>query len=143
MDEPKNLKHRKFIQLLGSGSLSQAEAYKQAVSNHQKSKKMLEQGGSRLAKRYAVLIGLHRQKAKEIVERAHEKKEVLAVFTQILTQAQVDARLSDIIRGEVKGTTVADINRAIDIYYKRFGSNAATRAEVNTTTDMRVLVMNV
>ena len=144
---PKN--HLKYIELLQSG-VPQREAYLQSVAKAGSKISTMDASASTLARRYSNLINLSNETAKEIIKQAHEKKEavnalneVLTVSAKILTQAQVDAVLCEIINGDVSGTTAADRNRAIDIYNKRFGSNAAKLIDINTTTDMRVLVMNV
>jgi hypothetical protein len=144
---PKN--HLKYIELCASG-VPQEDAYRQCIGNPTTKETTVQCNASKYAKRYHHLIHLSHDKEKEIIQQAHEKKEavnalngVLALTAKILTQAQVDAVLCEIINGEIAGATAADRNRAIDIYNKRFGSNAAKLIDINTTTDMRVLVMNV
>jgi hypothetical protein len=144
---PKN--HLKYIELLQSG-VPQREAYLQSVAKAGSKTATMDASASTLARRYHSLIHLSNDKAKEIIKQAHEKKEavialngVMALAAKVLSVVEVDAILCEIMTGQIAGTTAADRNRAIDIYYKRFGSNAAKLIDINTTTDMRVLVMNV
>lgn len=140
--------HSEFIRLVVSGE-TQTNAYKQAISKGKASKAILEQGGSRIAKKYTKQITELKQKSQKIVEQANDSKEAKIALKSILTQAEVDSELCKIIKGESlvqKIVIVAgklevidyckpdhsDKLKAIDLYNKRFGSNEAIKTDITS-----------
>lgn len=104
--------------------------------------------GSRLAKKYAKEIQQAKKKAQSIVEHVKDKEVVKNALNKVLTQAEVDAKLCDIIKGEPievislnafgkpcknKITaTIPHILGAIETYNRRFGSNAPTKTDLTS-----------
>ena len=141
-----NKKHIEFIRLVANGE-TQTEAYRVTCGNLKVTSKVAKVKGSQLAKRYAQEITEVKQKAQKVVELANESKEAKNALKAILTQAEVDATLSKIIRGEDECEKIlviggkaqiiktckpdhSDKLKAIDLYNKRFGSNAPTKQEI-------------
>lgn len=138
--------HYQFIKLVSEGS-DYATAYA-TVCNPNATKSNCKSQGSRLAKKYAIEIHQAKEKAQKVVEQANETKEAKNALKSILTQAEVDAKLCETINMELVevqalnsqgkvfkakiSPTIAERNKAIDTYYKRFGSNAPIKTENKT-----------
>lgn len=141
----RNEKHKEFVRLVGAGKTFES-AYQLAI-NGQSTKKSCRENGSRLAKRYAKEIAQERERRARVVERAKDSDVVKKALKSVLTQAEVDAKLSAIINGDrikvqmmnASGKiysgkitpTIADITKAIDLYNKRFGSNAPIKSTIS------------
>lgn len=137
-------KHNEFIRLVASGE-TQWKSYKLSFPKKNLSKKTCEVEGSKLAKRYAFKIQQAKENAQKLIEQANKEKEAQIVLKQILTQAEVDAKLCKIINGELievqilnqQGKvfkelitpTISEQRAAIETYNKRFGSNAAEKID--------------
>ena len=137
-------KHNEFIRLVASGE-TQWKSYKLSFPKKNLSKKTCEVEGNKLAKRYALEIQQARENAQKVIEQANKEKEAQIVLKQILTQAEVDAKLCKIINGELievqilnqQGKvfkelitpTISEQRAAIETYNKRFGSNAAEKID--------------
>ena len=138
-------KHTEFIRLVANGT-NQSEAYRATVGNPMATLSAVKSKASNLAKKYANEIQQERERTRKVIEEAHDIKDVQNALNKVLTQAQVDAELSEIITGNgvVEKIVVvagkiqviksckpdhADKLRAIDIYNKRFGSNAPTKTD--------------
>jgi len=124
-----SLKHKEFIRLIASGE-TQANAYRLSIGKEGISKSGCEAKGSLLAKKYAKEIQQLIEKKAKAVESVHENKDVQIALKSILTQAEVDAKLCEII---LKTKFDGDRLRAIEVYNKRFGSNAPIRNDMNVT----------
>ncbi len=137
-------KHNEFIRLVASGE-TQWKSYKLSFPKKNLSKKTCEVEGNKLAKKYALQIQQARENAQKVIEQANKEKEAQIVLKQILTQAEVDAKLCKIINGELievqqlnqQGKvfkalitpTISEQRAAIETYNKRFGSNAAEKID--------------
>jgi len=137
-------KHLEFIRLVANGE-TQSNAYKVSFGKLKVSKNVSEVKGSQLAKKYALQIQEARENAQKAIEQANKEKEAEIALKQILTQAEVDAKLCKIINGELievqqlntQGKvfkalitpTISEQRLAIETYNKRFGSNAAEKID--------------
>ena len=137
-------KHNEFIRLVASGE-TQWKSYKLSFPKKNLSKKTCEVENNKLAKRYALEIQQARENAQKVIEQASKEKEAEIALKQILTQAEVDAKLCKIINGELievqilnqQGKvfkelitpTISEQRAAIETYNKRFGSNAAEKID--------------
>ena len=137
-------KHNEFIRLVASGE-TQWKSYKLSFPKKNLSKKTCEVEGNKLAKKYALQIQQAKENAQKVIEQANKEKEAEIVLKQILTQAEVDAKLCKIINGELievqilnqQGKvfkelitpTISEQRAAIETYNKRFGSNAAEKID--------------
>ncbi len=92
----------------------------------------------RLAKKYSLHIAELKEKAIKLVEAAHDSSIVKNALNDILTQSEVDAALCKIM---MKGKSDGDKLKAIDLYNKRFGSNAPIKSDVKLT-DMVAPIIN-
>lgn len=140
--------HRVFIELMARG-LSASDAYRQGMGKKDATMKTANEMGSKLAKRFEFEI----QKAKELdrqaVEEAKGAEVLKTALLGLLSQAEVDAKLCSIIRGESETERIlvvagriqkypnskpdhGEVIRAIDLYNKRFGSYAAQQVDVTT-----------
>ena len=143
MNIPKN--HKEFIRLVADGT-AQDEAYRLTSPNKSLTKATSRVEGSKLAKKYALEIQQAKEKASDIVEQANNDKDVQIALKSILTKAEVDAVNSSMIKGELYqvqmvnsqgkiwkamvSPTIAERQKAIDTYYKRFGLNEAQKQEL-------------
>jgi hypothetical protein len=142
---PKN--HKEFIRLVVSGE-NQMNAYKLTASNKTITNDSAKVKGSQLAKKYALEIAQEKERQARVLSDVQDKDIVQNALKQILTQAEVDAKLCDIIKGKLifmqqlnnQGETyksqvtptIADITKAIDLYNKRFGSNAPVKQDITS-----------
>ncbi len=137
-------KHLEFIRLVANGE-TQSNAYKVSFGKLKVSKNVSEVKGSQLAKKYALQIQQARENAQKAIEQAYKEKQAQIALKQILTQAEVDAKLCKIIKGElievqqlntqgkvfkaIITPTISEQRLAIETYNKRFGSNAAEKID--------------
>jgi len=138
-------KHAEFIRLVANGT-SQTDAYRVTSGNKLVTSSVAKVKGSQLAKKYALQIQEARENAQKVIEQANKEKEAEIALKQILTQAEVDAKLCKIINGELievqqlnkQGKvfkalitpTISEQRLAIETYNKRFGSNEAIKTEI-------------
>lgn len=138
-------KHLEFIRLVANGE-TQSKAYKVTLGNKWVTSNVAKVKGSQLAKKYALQIQQAKENAQKLIEQANKEKEAQIVLKQILTQAEVDAKLCKIINGELievqqlntQGKvfkalitpTISEQRLAIETYNKRFGSNEAIKTEI-------------
>jgi len=143
MNIPKN--HKEFIRLVAD-DLAQDEAYRLTNANKTLTMATCRVNGSKLAKKYALEIQEAKKKALDIVEQANNTKDVQNALKSILTKAEVDAKLCEIIKGDLQevqmlnnqgkvfkamiSPTLSERAKAIDTYYRRFGLNEAQKQEV-------------
>jgi len=142
MNIPKN--HKEFIRLVSDG-IAQDEAYLVTIGNNKVTKATARSKGSALAKKYALEIQELKKKASNIVEEANKDKDVKNALKLILTKAEVDAQICNIIKGDLQevqmlnnqgkvfkakvSPTISERTKAIEVYYKRFGLNEAEKVE--------------
>jgi hypothetical protein len=138
-------KHKEFIRLVIDG-VAQDEAYLVTVGNNKVTRATARAKGSAMAKKYALEIQQAKERASEIVEQANKDKDVQKALKSTLTKAEVDAINSSMIQGELYqvqmvnsqgkiwkamvSPTIAERQKAIDTYYKRFGLNEAQKQEL-------------
>jgi hypothetical protein len=142
--------HIEFIRLVSNG-IEYATAYA-TIRNLPAINANCRSQGSRLAVKYAKEIAQEKEKARKAVEDANKDKDAQNALKRILTQAEVDAALCEILLGTAiakktfcvpgVGTTTVDVTpdhgerlKAIDLYNKRFGSNGAVKVEVQNNLD--------
>jgi len=140
-----------FIQLVARGN-NYSDAYRQAMNKGQATAKSANEQGSKLAKRYEYEIQQAKEAHRKAIEEARGEEIIKKALAGLLTQAEVDAKLCSIIRGNctvervlvVSGTIQkypnskpdhGEILRAVDIYNKRFGSYAAQAVDVTSGGD--------
>lgn len=144
MAKPISKSHQEFIRLVVSGR-SQQDAYRLSVGKKGVRSNVCDVKGSQLAKRYASDIASERERLASVVQAANDSESVKEALKSVLSQAQVDAKLCSIINGTFEYEDVVPVNgklmklkrqpnanetaKAIDLYNKRFGSNAPTKAE--------------
>lgn len=142
---PKN--HKEFIRLVVSGE-NQMNAYRLTAANKSITTDSAKVKGSQLAKKYALEIAEEKERQAKAISDAQDKDIVQNALKQVLSQAEVDAKLCDIINGKLifmqqlngQGKiykaqvtpTISDITKAIDLYNKRFGSNAPVKQDITT-----------
>ena len=143
MNIPKN--HREFIRLVADG-IAQDEAYRLTSTNNTLTTATCRVNGSKLAKKYALEIQDLKKKALDIVEEVNKNKDVKNALESILTKAEVDAHICNIIKGDLQevqmlnnqgkvfkakvSPTISERTKAAEVYYKRFGLNEAEKSEV-------------
>ena len=148
MEKGLTAKHKQFIQLVASGDTITA-AYLATSNNKQLTNGTARANGSKLAKKYEKEIEKAKEKYVGSITNAKEREVVENALKSILSQAEVDAKLCSIISGEfeieesaffdgvrVKSTRSPNANevvKAIDVYNKRFGANAAQKVELSGT----------
>lgn len=138
-------KHQEFIRLVSNGTL-QGEAYKLSVGKSGVSRNVADVKGSQLAKRYSKEIQQAKKASAKAVQHANESSDAQIALKQVLTQIEVDAKLCSIINGTFEYEDVIPVNgklmpfakkpnasdtiKAIDLYNKRFGSNATEKKDI-------------
>lgn len=139
-------KHQEFIRLVANGT-PQNEAYRATSSNPKATAKTAKEQGSKLARRYAKEILEAKEKASKLIEEANNSEASQNALKSILTQAEVDKILTDIISGQefeaqqlnittgklIKSKvrpTIAERRAAIETYNKRFGSNIDVKQHI-------------
>ena len=151
--KPLKESHLKFIQLIAEGK-PQGEAYRVTIGKSGVSQKVSDVKASQLCKRYASQIASEREKIQSLVVSAKDSEVVRIALKSVLSQAEVDAKLSSIIDGsflsedvmfvsgkpmKVKRTPNAgEVSKAIDLYNKRFGANAPSKIDA-TVKDLTVV----
>lgn len=147
--------HKKFIEFIVNGE-SQSVAYRLSIGKKGISKSVCEVKGCQLAKRYATEIAQERERRAMIIQAANDSAIVKDALKSVLTQAQVDAKLSAIINGEEQEVkqlnaqgkvfkafvtpSILDRLKAIDLYNKRFGSNAPVKSDVALHSNEEIFV---
>lgn len=148
--------HSEFIRLVAGGE-NLKTAYSLTYPNKHLTKGTIAVESSKLAKRYALEIQQAKKQAADIVQQANESEAVKSALKSILTQAEVDAKLCDIIKGKPQlvqqlnsqgkvfkaeiTPSISDQTKAIDLYNKRFGSNEAIKQEINVTETQKATVV--
>jgi hypothetical protein len=94
-------KHIEFVQLVAKG-FQQEEAYRLTIGNKDTTSGSARAQGSKLAKKYAVLIDLEREKLKTIVDAAQKDKVVKIAQMDIMTSAERMEFLTKMAKGEMK-----------------------------------------
>jgi hypothetical protein len=138
-------KHKEFMRLVIDG-VAQDEAYLVTVGNNKVTKATARAKGSAMAKKYALEIQELKKKASDIVEQVNKDKDVKIALKSILTKAEVDAHICNIIKGDLQevqmlnnqgkvfkakvSPTIAERTKAAEVYYKRFGLNEAEKQEL-------------
>lgn len=138
-------KHIEFIDLVSKG-ISQQEAYLLTSTNKSLTKATARVEGSKLAKKYAKEIQLRKEKAAEVVMAANDETQAKEALKSIVDQANADAKIfrilsSDdivediiVVSGKVqivkRKPTQSEIQKAYELYCKRFGSYAPNRTEI-------------
>ena len=140
--------HTEFIRLVSEGVTFEkafvTTCNKNATSSYARSY------GSRLAKKYAKQIELERNRIQAIITSTKDDETLKNALNGILSQAEVDKKLCDIINGDFVVNDVAifqgspipfmrqpnasEVKGAIDSYYKRFGLNAPTQIKSENST---------
>lgn len=136
-------KHYEFIKLVSEGATFEA-AYATSCNETATNANARSQG-SRLAKKYATEIAEANERLQKVITSVRDSEIVKTALNGILSQVEVDKKLSDIINGElieitqmnafgkaikVKiSPTISQIQSGIEAYYKRFGSNAPSKIE--------------
>ncbi|MES2287754.1 MAG: hypothetical protein V4547_18845 [Bacteroidota bacterium] len=144
--------HTEFIRLVANGE-KQKYAYSLSYPNKSLSSKTCEVESSKLAKKYAVLITQEQERLQKVITDAKDAEVVKAAINGILSQAEVDKKLCDIINGDLIRITAVDAfgkthtNEitstlsqrllAIDLYNKRFGSNAPIKNKTEITGQLK------
>ena len=153
-------KHIEFINLVVKG-VSQQEAYILTSTNKHLTKPTARVEGSKLAKRYAKEIQERKEIDASIVTDAANKYEAISALKSVVEQAKADAKvfriLGDddnvedviIVAGKVqtieRKPTQGEIQKAYDLYCKRFGSNAPTKTALTNTNGedvKQVIIIN-
>jgi hypothetical protein len=119
-------KHQEFIRLVANGA-NQKEAYRVSIGKSGVSDSTCEGKSSNLAKKYAKEIDAERKRIQDIVTSTKDSEVIKTALNGILSQAEVDKALCDSIINPENGSEKL---KAIDLYNKRFGSNAPVKSEV-------------
>jgi len=122
-------KHQEFIRLVANGE-TQSSAYQSTIGNNKVADTTARVKGSQLSKKYVKEIQNLVDLKVNAVQSVYEKKDVKTALESILSQAEVDSKLCDII---LKAKHDGDRLRAIEVYNKRFGSNAPIKNDMNIT----------
>ena len=148
-------KHLEFIRLVSKNVL-QRDAWRQASGNLTASDKTAAEKGSKWAKRFAKEIQAAREAASKAIEIAYQNKEVQDALVNIPSEAQADAKAFRILtendlvddsyvigfNKETKKLTVApfqrkptqaEIQKAYDLFCKRFGKNSPAKLQTEHT----------
>lgn len=129
--KPKSKEHIEFCNLVSKGTTYKDAYYLQVGCKNNTSDATCEQQGSRLAKKYAEYIQELKERISMAIDKAHEKEAVNDALKEILTVAQVDAKLCKLIDKLDP--------RAMDLYYKRFGHYAPTKVENEVIVSEKVV----
>ena len=147
-------KHIEFIDLVSKG-ISQQEAYLLTSTNKSLTKATARVEGSKLAKKYAKEIQLRKEKAAEVVMAANDETQAKEALKSIVDQANADAKIfrilsSDdivediiVVSGKVqivkRKPTQSEIQKAYELYCKRFGSYAPTKVDNTHTGSVHII----
>ena len=148
MEKGLTAKHRRFVQLVAQGETI-VKAYLLTTGNKKQTNATARVNGSKLAKKYAKEIETARENINNAISQAKESEVVEQALKSILSQAEVDAKLCTIISGEfeieeyaysdgaryktTRSPNANEVVKAIDVYNKRFGANAAQKVELSGT----------
>ena len=135
-------KHTEFINLVAKGTTFQ-EAYCITSNNKTITKATARVQGSILAKRYVIEIQETKKKDADLVSAASAKYDAQFALKSVVDQANADAKAfrilgdDDIVEDSIfvagkveiikRTPTQGEIQKAYDLYCKRFGSNAPTK----------------
>jgi hypothetical protein len=122
-------KHQEFIRLVANGA-NQKEAYRVSIGKSGVSDSTCEGKSSNLAKKYAKEIDAERKRIQDIVTSTKDSEVIKTALNGILSQAEVDKALCDSIINPENGSEKL---KAIDLYNKRFGSNAPIQTQTDLT----------
>ncbi len=143
-------KHIEFIRLVASGT-TQTAAYKKTCGNKSVTTNVAKVKGSQLAKKYANEILEAKQKSQSLIEDANKSEDAKSALSQIVSQAEADAKVFKILTKEddvddftfnygkvvafTRKPTQLEIQKAYDLYCKRFGSNLPNKVDVTSGGD--------
>lgn len=136
-------KHNEFIKIVAQG-LPQNVAYRTTIGNPSTTAKTSKEQGSKLAKKYAKEIQQSRLHAAALIKAASDSISAKEALKQIVNQAEADAKVfrilstdNDIVEDVIiisgkaqivkRKPNQGEIQKAYDLYCKRFGSNAPTK----------------
>lgn len=123
--------HIEFIRLVANGT-TQSEAYRATVGNPKATIDSVKSKASNLANKYAKEIDVERKRVQDIVTSIKDSEVLKTALNGILSQAEVDKHLCDSISNAESGMEKL---KAIDIYNKRFGSNAPVKTHLTGNVD--------
>ncbi len=140
--------HSVFINHVANG-VNQSDAYILTYPNKVLTKGTIKVESSKLAKKYAKEIDIERDRLKVMITSVKDSKVVQEALNGLLSQAEVDKKLCDIINGTFEVEDVgmfqgspipftrkpnaSEVKAAIDSYNKRFGSNAPVKSQLEIT----------
>lgn len=130
-------KHKEFIRLVANGT-NLCDAYKLISTNKKLTDGTARVNGSKLAKKYAIEIQEAKKKDVEIVDSLKDNEVLKNALNGILSQVEVDNFLCQIMLNEK--TNNADKLKAIDLFYKRFGSNAPQKQQVELNNKEPIII---
>ena len=124
--------HIDFCRAVANGS-TYKDAYKTYVSRKVNvSDAVCEKDGSLLGKKYAIHISELKKRDADDIIQARSEEVVKTALNEVLSVAEVDAILCKVVQ---KGDT-----KAIDIFYKRFGTYPATKVENEITISEKAVM---
>ena len=94
-------KHIEFVQLVAKG-VQQEEAYRLTIGNKDTTSGSARAQGSKLAKKYAVLINEERERLRKVVEAANDSKVSEIAQMNIMGKAERMELLTKMAKGELK-----------------------------------------
>jgi hypothetical protein len=150
------LKYKRFVELVAQGE-TQQNAFLATIGKNKEYKSPVTQA-SKLASKYRKAIDLRREQLSNAVEKLYDTKEAQNALQHIITQAQADAIICDIITGKklIKKAVFNpltkcfedrmvepdhnDIITAYAQYCKRFGSYApkSLHHKIDKTNTLKV-----
>lgn len=144
-------KHIEFVQLVAKG-VQQEEAYRLTIGNKDTTSGSARAQGSKLAKKYALLINEERERLRKVVEAANDSKVSEIAQMNIMGKAERMELLTKMAKGELKiktpfviagkimeypaEPTASDRRAAIAELNKMAGDYAPAKTET-TITDTR------
>lgn len=126
--------HREFIRLVANGS-EQDKAYLVTVGNNKVTLPTARSKGSALAKKYMKEIESERIRLMDIITLAKDSEVIKTALNGVLSQSEVDAKLCESI---TDAESPMEKLKAIDLYNKRFGSNAPVKTLSEITGDLNI-----
>ena len=94
-------KHIEFVQLVAKG-VQQEEAYRLTIGNKDTTSGSARAQGSKLAKKYALLINEERERLRKVVEAANDSKVSEIAQMNIMGKAERMELLTKMAKGELK-----------------------------------------
>jgi len=94
-------KHIEFVQLIAKG-VQQEEAYRLTIGNKHTTSGSARAQGSKLCKKYAVLINEERERLRKVVEAANDSKVSEIAQMNIMGKAERMELLTKMAKGEMK-----------------------------------------